>query len=604
MTRSNFKNQPFAQHRQDTMRCRFGRPTLRDGFTLIEVVVALAIFVIGALAIIQIFPPALNVVRGSERRTVATHLSRDRVAVYENSQHTPPDAVYSVNGSGNWEDPKNTVTNEALINTGGINQNTIPRGPTDNINDTTLGRFKHIRGEKQTVKLGNIGGTNMNYVVSDFPYTGPVNVYIEDEIQGVTIDANGILNFQQAALKSAPNVIISDSTNGFPTRPKETTANASDDFRTNVTYYATYRWAQALDGTNIRIQGTVNEPLVIPVNGDPGWATSLNGRVIQGGNSVIPGSLSIKIVKQIGGPINASATGLMNGAAPDGTNEGQAGLTRLAGLPVTVGQSVSIDYDVLDWLSLAWDEVASRPANTPNQVNVNLPMLNLDPESPILTLLQRPGSPSFLEWSKWLDGTATFTGSDKINDANPSAGRVTFEFLDPTPADPPPPTPTRTVFRTLDNWAHQFTVAAASYVPFPGATPPTSHPREGWREYIQATAGKAIVYFQAAEAGKLVMVDYEYSTGSGFQTVRGAVFPVSVQDDVAVNEPVLDFAPNSHRASHITLTALDGTSLAASQVTAITAVRGVSVLARTAWLENGRYQQVVTKGYRPLIPVL
>jgi hypothetical protein len=30
----------------------------------------------------------------------------------------------------------------------------------------------------------------------------------------------------------------------------------------------------------------------------------------------------------------------------------------------------------------------------------------------------------------------------------------------------------------------------------------------------------------------------------------------------------------------------------------------VSVLARTAWIENGRYSQVVTKGYRPLIPVL
>ena len=71
------------------------RHMARGGFTLVEVVVALAIFVVGALAIIQIFPPALNVVRGSERRTVAANMSRSRVAALEERHQIAPDAIYT-----------------------------------------------------------------------------------------------------------------------------------------------------------------------------------------------------------------------------------------------------------------------------------------------------------------------------------------------------------------------------------------------------------------------------------------------------------------------------------------------------------------------------
>jgi prepilin-type N-terminal cleavage/methylation domain-containing protein len=610
MRHLNFKFQRFTERRSRNT----ARRMARGGFTLVEIAVALAIFVIGAIAIIQIFPPALNVVRGNERTTTATHLSRDRVSAFENGQAIPPDAIYTAVG-GAWNDFKSSITNTALMQTGGVNDATIPRGPGDNtlpvtdpnnIGQTTLGNFKHVQGEKQVVKAGSIGGTNMNYVVTEFPYSGNVGVYFEDKVLGVRIDPNGYLDFSQATLGSSPTTNISDTAN--PSRPKETTPDTSDDYRTHVTYYVTYRWAQAINGATNRVQGSIEEPLNIPVNADGGWGTNVNGKVIQGSNAVIPGAVMVRVRKWLGN-VTPSATGL------PGTNEGIGGLVRLDALtiPATVGQTVSVDYDVSDWRTMVWDEVASRPAHTPvdNQVHVNVPMLNLDPEVPITTLFQRPGSPPILEWSTWADGTTNSSGTDHIvsgpDGANPSAGRVTLELLDTTPADPPPATPTRTIFSTLDGWAHQFTVAAASYTPYASGRPATS-PREGWREYYWAEAGggttpstTATLYFQAAEAGKLVMVDYEYDDAGGTrQRVNGAIVPISSDLVTAV----AGFAPTSNQMAPAPLTTRNGQPLPAGSLRAITAVRGVSIAARTAWIENGRYRQVVTKGYRPLVAAL
>src|SRR4051812_21890708 len=81
--------------------------TRRGGFTLIEVVIALAIFVFGALAIIRIFPPALGVIQNSGDRMVATNLNRTRLALYEKQSYRVPDAIVDEGTDGtlpNWRD--------------------------------------------------------------------------------------------------------------------------------------------------------------------------------------------------------------------------------------------------------------------------------------------------------------------------------------------------------------------------------------------------------------------------------------------------------------------------------------------------------------------
>ncbi len=122
-----------------------------------------------------------------------------------------------------WIDPKNSVTNDALIQTGSIARNTIPQGPTDNINETTLGNFKHVRGEKQQVKVGNIGGTDVPYVLTQFPYIGNVSAYADETLTGVTISPNGYLDFGQARDSRGNRFLISSSptpATTFPDTPR------------------------------------------------------------------------------------------------------------------------------------------------------------------------------------------------------------------------------------------------------------------------------------------------------------------------------------------------------------------------------------------------
>ncbi|HEY0072733.1 MAG TPA: prepilin-type N-terminal cleavage/methylation domain-containing protein [Abditibacteriaceae bacterium] len=598
------------------------RSVKRSGFTLVEIAVALAIFVIGALAIIQIFPPALNVVRGSERRTAATQMSRARVVAYEDRAQVAPDAIYTTVG-GNWTDFRSSITNDALMQTGGITTATLPRGPgeaslpatdANNITQTTLGNFKRVQGEKHKVRSRYIATATppeQIYVLTEFPYDAPgVRVYVDETIKNVRIHPDGYLDFSNA-YRASSGTLIRDTS-----QPAALPAYAIppiEAFRSEAVFYVTYRWMQQVGAsTQKRVQGVIDEPVRM-VEDDATFTAAYNRVVINdtdgdGNGDVIPGTVTVRArVRLLATPILGS------------TNDQRTGVVNLSGVNLQGFDEVSLDYDVSDWRNMVWDEVATRAANPPpggapvaNQVVINTPMLNLDPELPITTLFQRPPTGTetepVLEWSTWLDGTVTSTGTDHIlngpDGANPSAGRVTFELLDTTPADPPPLTPTRTVFRTLDNWAHQFTVAAASYVPFPGTAAPAIHPREGWREYYRSSAGAARLYFQASEAGKLVMVDYEYvdaTAPGGFRQVQGAILPISSELE---NQTVANFAPNSQRVSFVTLTNLNGNLLGATQVSAVTAVRGVSIAARTAWLENGRYRQVVTKGYRPLVSAL
>ncbi len=606
MHSSHFKNQHFT------------RRVARSGFTLIEIVVALAIFVIGALAIIQIFPPALNVVRGSERRTTATQMARTRVSNYENSQHIAPDAIYTVDGGGNWLDPKNSVTNDALMNNGGITQNTIPRGPTDNINDTTLGNFKHIRGEKQKVKFGDISSTTVPYVLTQFPYSGNVLAYTEDTLSGVTVNSTGYLDFSQA--KDSKGATVSDSS---PPASTPTLAPPNDNLRDDTAiagveceFYVTYRY-----DSGGRVMGVVDEPLLIPDDSHASWTNNPapNNRVLKTAG-VIPGSVTVRIRKLL----SAIAPGSATPASP--VAEPLVGLVRLDGLSLNNGDSVSLDYDASDWRNIVLDEIPSRPLDgaSPGQWNVLTPMQNLNPEATIVAFFERPNpaptpSQPVLGGLSYTENSPLPPVGPRILDANLSAGRITYDIPPVDAGDPIPTTPTRTVLNTLntndgdgtnditgtlDGWGHQFTVAAASYVPYEAGQTGTplngylQHPRQGWREYVLSGSN---LFFQASEAGKLVMVDYEYSLpGGGFQTVRGAILPISVQDS-PIAAPA-GFAPISGQAATVTLTTLNGQ--APAPVSAITAVRGVSIAARTAWIENGRYQQVVTKGYRPLIPVL
>ncbi|MBW3635377.1 MAG: prepilin-type N-terminal cleavage/methylation domain-containing protein, partial [Armatimonadetes bacterium] len=76
----------------------------RGGFTLLEVAIALAIFVFGALAIIRIFPPALGVIQNSGDQLTAVNFNRSTLARFARQPGLVPDALYDTNPANGWRD--------------------------------------------------------------------------------------------------------------------------------------------------------------------------------------------------------------------------------------------------------------------------------------------------------------------------------------------------------------------------------------------------------------------------------------------------------------------------------------------------------------------
>jgi prepilin-type N-terminal cleavage/methylation domain-containing protein len=110
--------QLLATGEKTAVRHHSSKPKQRaSGFTLIEVMIALAIFVIGALAIVRIFPPALNAIQGSESRSIAMNRSRGFLARSTAQQGLIPDSIYDAAANLDWVNYPGSVTGTTTRNT-------------------------------------------------------------------------------------------------------------------------------------------------------------------------------------------------------------------------------------------------------------------------------------------------------------------------------------------------------------------------------------------------------------------------------------------------------------------------------------------------------
>ena len=168
----------------------------------------------------------------------------------------------------------------------------------------------------------------------------------------------------------------------------------------------------------------------------------------------------------------------------------------------------------------------------------------------------------------------------------------------------------RTVYRPLDGWANQLSVAARSYVPYLTTTSTsTSYAREPWRQYIwdgfNSAGDNGLLYFHSGEAGKSIMVDYEYSLdGTNFVKVIGQILTINEDLTTTRPAPVPSAFSASGQVASVQFTDSSGQAISPSsattypRVTAILAVRGVGVRSRVAWLSGARYTQVTMISYR------
>lgn len=645
------------------------RELRRGGFTLIEILVALVVFVVGALAIVRIFPPALGVIQNSENRTVATNLSKGTLAAYENDPALIPSAVYEIGAPDDVAVVGNINTNKSLP--GSLLETT---GDVNNpgFAESALGHFKIIQGETQRILMNNAPSTPQRttpqrYVLTQFPYdwgTGnDAKAYVEDRVDGVRVYTNndptvapvgsGVLDFSNAKLASDSRAFNdidyrwADGSIGTRTATPGTNRRLAPREWTNpdlTRFYVSYNW---FDGN--RVQGVVDEPLN-PVPSTPPVVAPFAPQVKASGiagKAVVDGPIALRVRRRVS-TYNAPA---------DPPNEQPRADAMRGYLPLVftnaddlrrsnqlVYPSVSLTYAVSDWRWLV-EDTTLIPTNAPF-TDVTVPMRFIDGDNLNDKLNNNPaGAGSVFTLTFDAPDTATppvanVITSARWNGADPTAlnGTGLVRVSNDTNTVPNPLTDedvfvnakkglvhfdaaaggqrARVVYWTTDQWVRQLSVAAQSYTPWYNVSATINASSEPWREYYwnntsiasntsANVAARGSIYFRPSEVGKTVVVNFEYWKDLNSDNIEQAnefvnkTAPMTIEDETVAAPTFLSGFGNTSVAQ----LKLNDPTLAgggAYNVKAIRAVRGASVMVRTAWADGGRYQQEVTSTYRPL----
>ena len=280
-------------------------PSSRKGFSLIEVAIALVIFVIGALAIIRIFPGALNVITNNGDQQIATNLNRGsqvRLKAQNNLKFAAtgdatldgtaskvdfkavPDATFnnsitdstsaangslvfeswmpitpglspSVDHSTDFREAANVNEASSVIGIPRFN-NSVPTTQEIETNNSisALSRYRAIVGEKAQPLVLGLSGAQEVYVTTQFPVSVqdqsgtilPIKPVLSADftLNDVRISPNGSLDFSQ--------VRVDDLDNAVPP--------AAIGVAPGSMLYVTYRYYNASGATF----GIREEPLPLP----------------------------------------------------------------------------------------------------------------------------------------------------------------------------------------------------------------------------------------------------------------------------------------------------------------------------------------------------
>lgn len=565
-------------------------PTLRRskaqarGFSLLEVAIALVIFVFGALAIVRIFPGALRVITVGGSRQNALSLNRSTMA---RVQLNPPAATYDVgqNSSFTWVDgyqdqTTNNFEPRAVLGSTRRGYSLPRQANQSDVDNSALGSVRAIVGEPSIVRVNN----GQLFVFTQFPIfdTSVVQVNERASMSGVTINSAGNLDFTDARWSSS---------------------GEQADFIQNATYYVTCRYID-----KGQLWGLSDFPATASTS------TSTTAQVALPSTTAtefIAGQVNVVCQRVLDAPILIPTTpspspsyNATRGIVPDLAVTGAtlAGNIYSKGTSTTLaaGDQVFVDYQA-DWGRILQEgtpdtvpEALATPIpapTTPRQIALAAPFIE-DHATDAVTTVRYSKSSNIFVLGQWGEGVTTTDVLTPTN-ADLRASRITFDMGNDLTAT------ARVSYRTRDNWSQQLSVAAASYKPF------TDGGVEPWRDYVLLpTTGtpKGIIYFHASEAGKSVMVTYTYKTpgamGSSV-TLRNRLLSISDDQEKPVGLPAT-FTPRtfgaglgSGYAARLDLTDANGDNLddVGDTLSSISGVRGASVTVRTAWLDGSRYTQ-------------
>ena len=611
----------------------------RQGFSLIEVAIALVIFVIGALAIIKIFPGALNVIGNNGDQQIAMNLNRD-VGARLKSDGAVPYATFNIkaatDGTPLWTTADNTDhTNDYVDFNGsviGVPSFNVTLPTTQEIeaqaNDSALARYRGIIGEQGKVfKIGADFYTTTQFPISVKDVGGvitPIAPTISQEyiVRNVRINKIGKLDFSNATTTiDNQEYRLSDSENASLAPDIQNKLKGRNTSPAGSMLYVSYRYF----GNTGKIWGVRDEALpvttsiqdlntpdrlskvdfsntpftVVPPTTTRGAlvAYDINNQATTG---TIAEAIDVR-VKRLAGP------GVFQGLDDKARlSSGRCGLIQL---PSTVStDTVSIDYSA-DWSllmqqgspSITPDELpttAPTPSSTPvqrsyRQIALGAPFIEDQTPVGIYSLLLEPVPPPTPSDFPVYNSYVSRFGTDN---QNPDA--TTFALLAPTESDlragkvtfsvANSESKARVAYRTRDSWAQQLSVAASAYKPYVAGS------REPWRDYYLGDDN--YIYFHASEAGKTVNVSYLTTDGGG-STIVARPFVIDQQIIATPTGVPASFA-DSGQVSRAQLTNFSGGVLGSADLVSIQGISGNSVTIRTAYINGDKYAQTLLTSNR------
>lgn len=629
------------------------RTQLKRGFSLIEVAIALAIFVIGALAIIRIFPGALSVINNNGDQLVANNLNRSALARL-GSERAMPDATVNIrrdntpdrniiwttegtaDHSADWQDSDTSVTGIPRFNA------SLPKTPSDpdSIKDSALGSYHAIVGEKSDIVIVNDGGTNEYYALTQFPISiglqgtpatvQPFNPAVSQDYDLVNTRVNndGTLDFRETE-----EVKTSGETSGMAAIPVPA----------NSMLYVTYRYKNSA----AKVWGVEEEP--VPITTDiPDLRTTLTievkppttGLSAVTPNGIIPTTVEVRLRRFLGtGSFKTVAT-MDPALTAERIAEARRGLVWMDTSSLSPifapDRPVMLDY-IADWSFLLQDGAAlvtpgevvdGAPTPPPaytladesyRQIPLGAPFIEDQVNASIYSLVYSPAAlTDSMDTDKFFKSAygEAYPNPDvndrllKPTENDLRQGRVTVSVRDSASR-------VRIAYQTRDNWAQQLSVAARAYKHYVVSSPAGAPEIEPWRDYVlSVTTNGTYLYFHAGEAGKSINISYSYNNGVDINNnplpdVKIASRPYITQEDLigaaglglptgfsgtGPDDKVAVVELLTANGDSFPTTAADGVTTV--NLTSIQGVRGSSATLRTAYLNGDRYAQSLLTGRR------
>ena len=560
----------------------------RRGFSLIEVAIALVIFVIGALAIIRIFPGALNVIGNNGNQQIAMNLNRE-VKSRLKTDGSVPGQTFNIavndNGTLQWTTAANTnhtvdYTNPNNPNSGDIAASVIgvPRFnaslPTsEDINtqsgQSALSRFRGIIGEQGKVfQLGNDYYTETQFPISLEKINGgtkdvllPPTISQEYTVQNARINKQGQVSFEDATLVDAKGIVRSLTYIKTITDTTDPDYGKADDLPAGSMLYISYRyhvvggnvWSVKEEAVPVTTVLSLTVPANPPITVNPPTTTRGARSTYDSNNPTITGAkaepIDVRVKRLVGigafGPANSPNFGDVNYPTIEQVTEARCGLVRL---PAPLSTAVSIDY-VADW---SWLLQRANLVQTPDeerppitnysyrQIALGAPLIEDQAPIGVYSLLQDPRATDPLYLSRF--GTDNATPDPTVGNSGlitPTedelrAGKLTFSIYTPSGTDTTNIEPkTRVAYRTRDSWVQQLSVAATAYKPW------VANDAEPWRDYY--LGGDNYLYFHASEAGKTISISYITRESNGVAIVD----PPIVNRPFVIDTQIIDTPTNS-----------------------------------------------------------